>query len=135
MIQHAQPEYRQHKTVSQGQFAPGATIAQAGVIRMAIPINTAGRFRFRFECDVAGALTGKFLTPGLSAGAWDKFDNELDGTDRVATTGNPDPVVVTANTEAVLEITDLCGEAYLLVEFTEENVAAGTVTFANFCQL
>lgn len=134
-MQHPQPEYRMHKTVPTGQFAPGATIAQDGTIRVAIPINSAGKVRFRFKCDVGGTLVGKFLSPGIIPGDYASFDNELDGTDAVATTGLPADVTVTADTEALLEVNDLGGEAYLLVEFTEEDAAAGNVTYANYCQL
>ncbi|MCK5649824.1 MAG: hypothetical protein KAJ42_00535 [Gemmatimonadetes bacterium] len=134
-MQHPQPEYRMHKTISKGQFAPGAAIAQDATIRVAIPIASAGKVRFRFECDVGGELVGKFLSPGIVPGSYTSFENELDGTDAVATTGLPAAVTVTADTEALLEVNDLGGEAYLLVEFTEEDAAAGNVTHANYCQL
>lgn len=134
-MQHPQPEYRMHKTISSGEFAPGATIAQDGTIRAVIPIASAAKVRVRFQCDVGGSLVGKFLSPGLVPGDYTKFGEELDGTDAVATTGLPAAVTVTADTEALLEVNDLSGEAYLLIEFTEADVAAGTVTHANYCQL
>lgn len=135
MIQHPQAEYRSHKTLSDGQFAPGAAIAQAAVIREIIPVSSAGRFRFRFKCSVAGTLNARFLSPGIEDGTFVKFDDDVDGTAAVSTTGAPAEVAVIADTEAVLAMTDLCGEAYVLVYFTEENVGAGTVTYANHCQL
>lgn len=134
-MQQPQPEFRPHKTISTGEFAPGATITRAGTIRVAMAIVSAGKFRFRFKCDVAGTLTGKILSPGIDGGAFANFGNALDGNDAVATTGNPADVNVTANTEALLEVSDLAGEAYILVEFTEDNSAAGVVTYANSCQL
>lgn len=135
MLQHPQAEYRSHKTISSGQFAPGAAIAQSGVIREIVPINSAGRFRFRMKATVGGTLNARFLRPGIQDGTFVKFDDDLDGTAAVLTTGAPTEVTVTPNTEAVMEITDLCGEAYVLVYFTEAGSAAGTVTYANTCQL
>ncbi len=134
-LKHPQAEYRQHRTVFQGQFAPGATIAQAGTIRTIIPISSAGRFRFRFKCDVTGTLSAAFLRPGIEAGKLVQFENELDGTDPVSTSGNPDDVTIAANVENVMEILDLCGEAYVLLSFVEDDVAAGVVTYANYSQI
>lgn len=135
MLKHPQPEYRQNRSVAAGQFAPGAAIAQAATIRVAIPVASAGRFRFRFKTDVAGVLTAAFLRPGATAATWVQFENDLDGTDPVSTSGNPLDVAVAADTEALMEILDLAGEAYVLLSFTEENSGAGTVTYANYCQI
>ena len=135
MLAHPQAEFRQHRTVFQGQFAPGAAIGNAAVIRVAIPTASAGRFRFRFKCSVNGALNAAPLSPGILSGKLVEFENELDGTDPVATTGVPTQVAVTANVEAMIEMPDLSGEAYVLVWFTEEGVTTGTVTYANYCQL
>lgn len=134
-LRHPQAEYRQHRTVFEGQFAPGATIAQDGTIRTIIPVASAGRFRFRFKCTVTGILSAAFLSPGIAEGTLVKFENELDGTDPVSTSGNQADVEIAANTESVMEILDLCGEAYVLISFVEGDVAAGVVTYANYCQL
>lgn len=135
MMQQPAPSYRQHQTIAKGEFAPGAAISQSGTIRVAMPIVSAGKFRFRFKASVGGTLSGKIMSPSIQEGQYANFHNELDGTDPVATTGNPASVTVTANTEALLEVNDLAGEAFLLVEFTEGGSAAGTVTYANSCQL
>ena len=138
MLPTPQPEYRRHQTVATGQFAPGATITLGGSIRTIIPIASAGRFRFRFKCSVAGSLTGKFLRPSIEDGKTASFEEDEAGdyaSAEVGATGHPDAVVVVADTEALLEVTDLCGESYILVTFTEEGSAAGTVTYANSCQL
>lgn len=135
MLPAPQPGYLAHKTIPKDQFAPGAAIAKNAAIRVAIPITSAGKFRFRFKCTVTGTLKAEFLSPGVLAGTYNSFQNELDGTDPVATTGNPADVTVSANTEALMEINDLAGEGYVLITFTEANVAAGVVTYANYCQL
>lgn len=134
MRRHPQPEFRQHRTVSEGDFAPGTAIAQADTARAVIPCASAQKVRVRLKTDVGGELTGAFLLPGLIPGDYAKFDEELDGTARVTTSGNPAAVTVVGGTEAVLEV-DCVGEAYLLVEFTEENVAAGTIEQLSHSQL
>jgi len=137
MQAHPNNEYRMHKTISgdADEFRPGAAIAQAGVIYTVIPVASAGRMRLRFKATVGGTLAAAFLSPGVIAGTYTRFGDALDGTDAVAITGSPNDVTITANIESVLEITDLCGEVYLLVSFTEADVAAGVVTYANYCQL
>ena len=140
MLPTPQPEYRRHQSVDRGEFAPGAAIVQASTIRTIVPIASAGRFRFRFKCDVNGTLSADFLRPSIQAGKYASFDEDPneDGSyadAEVCSTGAPDDVAVTADTEAVLEVTDLCGESYILVSFTEADEGAGNVTYANHCQL
>jgi len=131
---HPQAEFRQHKTLTQGQFAPGATIAQGATIREAVPCASSQTVRLRFLTDVNGTLSASFLRPGLTLEEASTFDEELDGTAEVTEAGNPDDVAVTGGTEALMEVT-CAGEAWILLEFTEENVAAGTVTHLHVSQL
>lgn len=129
-----QPEFRQHKTVSQGDFAPGTAIAQGETARVAIPVASATKLRFRMKASRAGDLDASFLRPGIQAGEYSRFDEELDGTAEVLTTGAPTTVAVSADTEALIEV-DCAGESWVLVEFTEGGVGAGVITWANYCQL
>ena len=139
---HPAPEFRMHKTISEGDFAPGAAFLQAATIRALVPLTSASKARIRFKASRAGTLAGKFLRPGIRGGEYASFwpADDLENAE-VCTTGNPSDVSVTANTEAMMEFgtmaatTDLAGEAWLLLEFTEGNVGAGTVTYCNVSQL
>jgi hypothetical protein len=134
---HRSPEFRQHQTISEGAFAPGAAFDLSATIREIIAVHSAAGFRFRLKASRAGTLSAAFLRPGIAEGQFNSFRGELDGSDDVCATGNPSNVAVTADVEALLEIGagGIIGEAYLLVEFTEGGVGAGTVTYANHCQL
>ncbi len=131
-----QPEFRQHRTiVGDGEFIPGATIAQDSTIREAIAFTSAQNGRIRFKSSVAGTLSGKWLRPGLMQRNAASFDDDDDlSTAAVATTGNPTDVAVAADTEALMDVS-CAGEAWLLLEFVEPDVGAGTVTYCNVAQL
>jgi hypothetical protein len=142
MLKHPQSEYRPNQIIwgdasgdDEEQFRPGGAITKNGSIYTIIPVASGGKFRMRFEASVGGTMVSAYLKPGITPGLYKSFYHAKDGSDPVTTTGNPADVTVTADTEALLEINDLSGEAYLLVKFTEANVAAGTVTSANICQL
>ena len=129
-----QPEFRQHRTLNGGAFAPGATIAQDSTIREAIAFASAQNGRIRFKSSVAGVLSAKWLRPSLDPAFSAQFDEDVDGTAGVCVTGNPIDVAVSADTEALM-VVDCAGEGWLLLEFTEPDVGAGTVTYCNVAQL
>lgn len=129
-----QPEFRQHRTLTGGAFAPGATITQDSTIREAIAFASAQNGRIRFKSSVAGTLSAKWLRPSLNPAFAAQFDEGVDGSAGVCATGNPLDVGVSANTEVVMEVS-CAGEAWLLLEFTEPDSGAGTVTYCNVAQL
>ena len=146
MQQHPQTEYRMHKTVHGNaaagaeagaveQFRVGGAITKAGTIYTFVPVASASKMRFRFKSDVGGTLSAAYLSPGIIPGQFTRFGDLKDGNDLVTATGNPADVTVTGNVEAMMEINDMAGEAWVLISFTEADVAAGTVTYANHCQL
>lgn len=124
--------FRTHAAFPGTAFAEGAAIAQAGTIAVAVAVGSSSRCRFRFKASVAGTLSATFLRPSEG----NKFEDGLFGGDaaRLCESGNPDDVAVVADTEAVMEF-DVYGESWVLFQFTEENVAAGTVTHANVAQV
>lgn len=134
---HPKAEFRRHRTLT-GEFAPGAAIAQAGFIRQLIPVWNASRVRIRFEASVSGNLRASIPLPGIVAGELVDWPDDVDA--QVLSADSPvETVVVAANTEVVLELGtagnyELCGEAYILLEFQEDNLAAGTVTKASCSQ-
>lgn len=132
---HPQPEFRQHRTVLEGDFAPGATILQGATARIAIPCASAQTLRIRLKLDRAGTMAGSFLLPGTKAGEEAKFDVGDDlSTAAKTTSGNPSNVAVTANVEALMEV-DVAGEAWFLLEYTEGGAGDATVDQLSYSQL
>lgn len=130
---HPQAEFRRHHTVSTGEFAPGAPIAQAGVIRTLVPIWSSSRVRIRFEADVSGNLRALIPPPGLVPGRYVHWDDDLEALAAISAEG-PSDKGVAINAEVIMELGtvdsgyELAGEAYVLLEFTENDLGAGTVT-------
>lgn len=134
---HPKAEFRRHRTLT-GEFAPGAEILQAGFLRQLIPVWNASRVRIRFEATVSGTLSIHVPLPGIVPGEYVEWPDDVDA--QVLSADSPvETVVVAANTEVVLELGtagtyELCGEAYILLEFEEDNLAAGVVTRASCSQ-
>lgn len=99
-----------------GALADGAAVASG--IAVSVLVATAGlaRFRIRFQASVAGTLAFTFCRADTANTAY--------------STGNPDDVDVTADTEAVLEVETHYGEGIGRVTFTPDD--DGTVTYCDF---
>lgn len=105
-----------------GELAPGATVASGATVGVLVPIFGYEEVRIRLKTTSgAGTLKATFIRPDGDGAFPD------DGTHR-HTTGNPADVSVSAATEAMMEVSDLRGEAYLLVEYVDDGVTGPGTT-------
>lgn len=129
---HPQAEFRRHITIGSGPFAPGAAIGIGETIRMLIPVWSSSKVRIRFIATVAGELRALIPLPGVLAGQFATWSEDLEELSDNASAG-PTEVVTVADTEAIIEIGtadsdfELVGEAYILLEFENTAVGAGEI--------
>ena len=97
----------------------GVAVTNAVQINAYASIAGSSRLRLRFKASVAGTLSSAFPWPDRTGGVY---------------TALPFPnTPVVANTELVIDIATLYGEAWLLISFLP--TATGTLTYAHLSQL
>lgn len=133
MAGHPPAQFHRHHTIGSGDFAPGAVIAIGATLRALIPVWSSTKVRIRFLATVAGELRALIPLPGVEAGKLaDWADEDLDALAAEASPG-PTQVVTVADTEAIIELGtatsdfELAGEAYVLLEFENTAVGAGSI--------
>lgn len=99
----------------------GAAVADLGVLRAFVPVFGLLRARVRVQLVSGdGTFAVRFVQPNLDGTFPD------DGTG-LHTTGQPADLAVADTDEGVIEISDLFGEGYLMIQYTDAATAGGSV--------
>jgi hypothetical protein len=117
MARFALPEPRTAIRLGQS-LAPGTVVPAAQTHTELSPIAGARTVRVRFKASAEGNLT---IRPTLADGETPVSDIQ-------------DTAPVAADTELVLEVTNLAGEPYLLIEF-QAGAAPATIAYCDLFQL
>lgn len=109
-----------------GALKPGATLAAATPVYEAIATAGVAKLRVRVKITTAGTVD---LLIGNAV-----MDQALaDPSANTHTTGNPVQVALSANTEAMIEITNLSGEEYVVAKVV--STPGGAVTYVDVSTL
>lgn len=117
---HPTPRLRGRHFQLQGALAAATAMSEGGTLSEMIPI--AGMLRMRVRALVSGGaatLRAAFVFPDA-----DGFFAEAN----LHTTGNPADVVLVAGTEGLMEISELYGEAFLLISLIDAGGGAPVAT-------
>lgn len=119
---HPTPRLRGRHYQLEGTLGTGVALSEGGTLSQLVPI--AGMLRMRVRALVTGGaatLRARFVYPDTN-GLFDEAN--------LHTTGSPADVVLVADTEGLMEIAELFGEAFLLISLIDAGGGAPVATIS-----
>jgi ABC-type phosphate/phosphonate transport system substrate-binding protein len=112
-------------------LAVGAALTNGQNHYKTFPVSGSARVRVRFQATKGGTLKLRFVAPDFDVNLADATHALANGTEY--STGAPDDVAVSADTEAMIEA-DCYGEAYVRVNYVP-STTGGVVTYCDISQV